>query len=64
MPCLWNFWPWLSPLLPGGTTKLACPRLRSSGSTTAVTTAWTSAMPPLVAQVLVPFSTHSSLASS
>ena len=63
MPCLWNFWPWLSPLVPGGTTKLAWPRVRSSGSTTAVTT-WTSAMPPLVAQVLVPLRTHSSLASS
>ena len=53
MPCLWNFWPWLSPFVPGGTTKLAWPRVRRSGSTTAVTT-WTSAMPPLVAQVLVP----------
>ena len=63
MPCLANFWPWLSPLVPGGTTKLAWPRARSSGSTTAVTT-WTSAMPPLVAQVLVPLRTHSSVASS
>ena len=63
MPCLGNFWPWLSPLVPGGTTKLACPRVRRSGSTTAVTT-WTSAMPPLVAQVLVPLRTHSSVASS
>ena len=63
MPCLANFWPWLSPLVPGGTTKLAWPRVRSSGSTTAVTT-WTSAMPPFVAQVLVPLSTHSSFASS
>ena len=63
MPCLANFWPWLSPLVPGGTTKLAWPRARSSGSTTAVTT-WMSAMPPLVAQVLVPLMTHSSLASS
>ena len=42
---------------------LACPRVRSSGSTTAVTTC-TSAMPPLVAHVLVPLSTHSSVASS
>ena len=63
MPCLANFWPWLSPVVPGGTTKLAWPRARSSGSTTAVTT-WTSAMPPLVAQVLVPLRTHSSFASS
>ena len=63
MPCLRNFCPWLSPLVPGGTTKLACPRVRSSGSTTAVTTC-TSAIPPLVAQVLVPLRTHSSLASS
>ena len=63
MPCLWNFWPWLSPLVPGGTTNDAWPRVRSSGSTTAVTT-WTSAMPPLVAQVLVPLMTHSSVASS
>ena len=55
--------PWLSPLVPGGTTKLACPRVRRSGSTTAVTTC-TSAIPPLVAQVLVPLRTHSSLASS
>src|SRR5262249_60617811 len=43
--------------------KLACPRLPSAGSTDATTTC-TSAMPPLVAQVLVPFSTHSSVASS
>ena len=63
MPCLWNFWPWLSPFVPGGTTKLACPRVRRSGSTTAVTT-WTSARPPLVAQVLAPLRTHSSVASS
>jgi hypothetical protein len=63
MPCLANFCPWLSPFVPGGTMKLACPRARRSGSTTAVTT-WTSARPPLVAQVLVPLSTHSSVASS
>ena len=43
--------------------KLAWPRLPSSGSTEATTT-WMSAMPPLVIQVLVPLSTHSSLASS
>lgn len=47
----------------GGTMKEACPLEPSSGSTTATTT-WTLAMPPLVAQVLVPLSTHSSLASS
>ena len=63
MPCLWNFWPWLSPRVPGGTTKLAWPRVRSSGSTTAVMT-WMSASPPLVAQVLVPLRTHSSVAPS
>ncbi len=49
--------------MPGGTTKLAWPRALSSGSTTAVTTC-TSAMPPLVAHVLVPLMTHSSFASS
>ncbi len=43
--------------------KEACPRLPSSGYTEA-TTMCTSAIPPLVAQVLVPFSTHSSVASS
>src|SRR5262249_36577963 len=37
-------------------------RLPSAGSTVATTTC-TSAMPPLVAQVLVPLSTHSSVAS-
>lgn len=47
----------------GGTMKEAWPLEPSSGSTTA-TTMWTLAMPPLVAQVLVPLSTHSSLASS
>ena len=57
------FCPWLSPGVPGGTMKLACPRPRSSGSTEATTTC-TSAMPPLVIQDLVPLSTHSSLASS
>ena len=55
--------PWDRPGVPGGTTKLACPRLPSAGSTDATTTC-TSAMPPLVAQVFVPFSTHSSVASS
>jgi len=43
--------------------KLACPRVPSEGSTEA-TMMCTLAMPPLVAQVLVPLSTHSSLASS
>ena len=51
------------PGVPGGTTKLACPRPRSSGSTDATTTC-TSAIPPLVIHVLVPLSTHSSFASS
>ena len=63
MPCLRNFCPWDRPRVPGGTMKLAWPRLPSAGSTEA-TTMCTLAMPPLVAQVLVPFSTHSSLASS
>ncbi len=49
--------------MPDGTMNDACPRVRSSGSTTAVTTC-TSAIPPLVAQVLVPLSSHSSFASS
>ena len=43
--------------------KLAWPREPSSGSTAATTT-WISAMPPLVIHVLVPLMTHSSLASS
>ena len=63
IPCFLNFWPMVRPGVPGGTTKLAWPRPRSSGSTDATTT-WTSAIPPLVIQVLVPFSTHSSVASS
>ena len=54
---------WLRPFVPGGTTNDACPRVRSSGSTTAVTTC-TSAIPPFVAQVLVPLMTHSSVFSS
>ena len=49
--------------MPGGITKEAWPRPFSSGSTAATTT-WMSAMPPLVIHALVPFSTHSSLASS
>lgn len=63
MPCFLNFWPWDSPGVAGGTMKEAWPLEPRSGSTTATTT-WTLAMPPLVAQVLVPLSTHSSLASS
>jgi hypothetical protein len=52
-----------SPLVPGGTTKAACPREPSAGSTDAVTTC-TLAIPPLVAYAFCPVSTHSSLASS
>ena len=63
MPSFLNFWPWRSPGVPGGTTKLACPRDFSSGATDATITC-TSAMPPLVIHVLVPLSTHSSFASS
>lgn len=43
--------------------KDAWPLVPRAGSTTATTT-WTLAMPPLVAQVLVPLSTHSPVASS
>ncbi len=63
MPCFLNFWPWERPGVFGGTMKDAWPLEPMSGSTTATTT-WTLAMPPLVAQVLVPLRTHSSLASS
>ncbi len=63
MPCFLYFWPCDRPGVPGGTMKLAWPRPLSSGSTAATTT-WTSAMPPLVIHALVPLSTHSSLASS
>ena len=63
MPIFWNFWPMLRPGVFGPITKLAWPRALSSGSTDATTTC-TSAMPPLVIHVLVPLSTHSSLASS
>ena len=63
MPCFLYFWPCDRPLVPGGTMKLAWPRPFSSGSTEATTTC-TSAMPPLVIHALVPFSTHSSVASS
>jgi hypothetical protein len=47
-------------LVPGGTMKLAWPSALEIGSTEATTT-WMSAMPPLVIQVLVPLSTHSSV---
>ncbi len=47
------------PGVPGGITKLAWPRALSSGSTAATTT-WTSAIPPLVMKILVPLRTHSS----
>ncbi len=62
MPCFLNFWPWESPEVPGGTMNEAWPRAPRAGSTVATMTC-TSAMPPLVAQVLVPVSTHSSVAS-
>src|SRR6185437_16121995 len=61
-PSLRNFCPCDRPLVPGGMMKLACPLLPNAGSTEATTT-WTSAMPPFVAHALVPFSTHSSVAS-
>lgn len=63
MPCFLNFWPWDRPGVFGGMMKDAWPLDPSSESITATTT-WTLAMPPLVAQVFVPLSTHSSLASS
>ena len=63
MPCFLNFWPWLKPLVPGGMMNVAWPRDPSSGCTDA-TTMCTLAMPPLVAHVLVPLMTHSSVASS
>ena len=63
MPCFLNFDPCDRPGVFGGTTKLACPRPLSAGSTDATTT-WMSAMPPLVIHVFWPLSTHSSLASS
>ncbi len=63
MPILENFWPMRIPGVPSGTTNEAWPRLPSAGSTDATITC-RSAMPPLVIQVLVPLSTHSSAASS
>ena len=62
-PCFLTLAPCSQPFVPGGITKAAWPRERSSRSTEAMTT-WTSAMPPLVAQAFWPLSTHSSLASS
>ena len=66
MPIFLNFWPIDTPLVPGGTTKEAWPRLLSSGSTAATTTCTvgTFSMPPLVIQVFVPLITHSSVFSS
>ncbi len=62
MPCFENFWPIESPGVFGGMMKLAWPLEPNSGSTTATTT-WMLAMPPLVIQVFVPLSNHSSVAS-
>ena len=47
------------PACPAPTRNAAWPRWPSVGSTVA-TTMWTSAMPPLVMNTFVPFSTHSS----
>jgi len=58
MPIFFSFLPMRRPLVPGGTTKLAWPRVPSSGSTAATTT-WTSAMPPLVMNIFWPLITHS-----
>ena len=58
MPIFFSFLPWRMPLVPGGTTKLACPRVPSSGSTAATTTC-TSAIPPFVMKIFWPLSTHS-----
>ncbi len=63
MPIFLNFWPCEIPGVPSGTTNEAWPREPSSGSTDKTST-WVLAMPPFVIQVLVPLSTHSSLASS
>ena len=66
IPIFLNFWPIVSPGVPGGTMNDAWPRLFSSGSTAATTTCvhGTCVIPPLVIHVLVPLITHSSLASS
>ena len=58
MPIFFSFLPMRRPLLPGGTTKLAWPRVPSSGSTAATTT-WTSAMPPFVMKIFWPLITQS-----
>ena len=63
-PCLETFVPCEIPFASLiGTTKAACPREPSSGSTVAITT-WTSEMPPLVAHAFWPLRTHSPAASS
>ena len=63
MPIFWNLRPWEMPGVPSGTTKLACPREPSEGSTEATITC-RFASPPLVIQVFAPLSVHSSFASS
>ena len=62
MPSFDSFFPCSRPGVPLGTTNDAWPRCPSSGSTVATTT-WTSAIPPLVMNTLVPLSTHSSPSS-
>ena len=57
MPIFFSFLPMRRPFVPGGTTKLAWPRVPSSGSTVATTTC-TSAMPPLVMKIFWPLITH------
>ena len=59
MPILSSFLPMDSPGVSLGTMKEAWPRWPSSGSTVATTT-FTSAMPPLEMNTLVPLRTHSS----
>ena len=63
MPIFLNFWPCEIPGVPSGTMKLAWPRLPSVWSTDRTRTC-VLAIPPLVIQVFVPLSTHSSFASS
>jgi len=58
IPIFFSFLPMRSPLVPGPTTKLAWPRVPSSGSTAATTT-WTSAIPPLVMKTFCPLMTQS-----
>ncbi len=62
MPIFLYFWPMDSPGVFGGTMKPAWPRGPSSGSTAATTT-WILAMPPLVIHDFVPFKVQVSLAS-